>query len=180
MQMTKVLKETQVTPKEIYAAVKPAVTRNKKKYTKSETLDRVYLNIAGEISQLSKCNRKKVGAIIVKNDNILSFGYNGTPMGLCNDCEKDGVTKWQVLHAESNAISKVAKTTQSSQGSTLYCTLSPCDECSKLIIQAGITRVVYLEVYDKTTKGIDLMISSGINVEKYSEHTTLNKTHTLT
>jgi dCMP deaminase len=129
-------------------------------------LDIVYMNIAGEVSQLSKCSRKKVGAIIVKDNNILSFGYNGTPSGFCNTCEEDNKTKWSVLHAESNAIVKVAKSTNSSSGSTLYCTLSPCKDCSKLIIQAGIVKVVYKEVYEGSTEGLDLMKESGIEIIK--------------
>ncbi|MDB4334601.1 deaminase [bacterium] len=129
-------------------------------------LDIVYMNIAGEVSQLSKCSRKKVGAIIVKDNNILSFGYNGTPSGFCNTCEEDNKTKWSVLHAESNAIVKVAKSTNSSSGSTLYCTLSPCKDCSKLIIQAGIIKVVYKEVYEGSTEGLDLMKESGIKIIK--------------
>jgi len=132
--------------------------------TKNEILDSVYMNIAGEVSRLSKCTRKKVGAVIVKDNNILSFGYNGTPVGSCNDCEENNVTKWYVLHAESNAILKVAKSTMSSEGSTLYCTLSPCDECCKLIIQSGIVRVVYKNVYEKSTKGLNLMNEHGIEV----------------
>lgn len=129
-------------------------------------LDIVYMNIAGEVSQLSKAKRKKVGAIIVKDNNILSFGYNGTPSGFDNTCEHNDITNWHVLHAESNAIAKVANSTQSSKGSTLYCTLSPCDECSKLIIQAGVIRVVYKDIYEKSTRGLELMKQSGIIVEK--------------
>lgn len=132
----------------------------------NKDLDIVYMNIAGEVSQLSKCSRKKVGAIIVKDNNILSFGYNGTPSGFCNTCEKGNKTKWSVLHAESNAIVKVAKSTNSSSGSTLYCTLSPCRDCSKLIIQAGIVKVVYKEVYEGSTEGLDLMKESGIKIIK--------------
>lgn len=129
-------------------------------------IDIALIKMAGEISQLSKCNRKKVGAIIAKDNNILSFGYNGMPSGFCNDCEEDNKTKWSVLHAESNAIVKVATSTNSSRGSTLYCTLSPCKECSKLIIQAGIVRVVYKEVYEGSTDGLDLMKESGIEIIK--------------
>ena len=132
----------------------------------NKDLDIVYMNIAGEVSQLSKCSRKKVGAIIVKDNNILSFGYNGTPSGFCNNCEEGNKTKWSVLHAESNAIVKVAKSTNSSSGSTLYCTLSPCRDCSKLIIQAGIVKVVYKEVYEGSTEGLDLMKESGIKIIK--------------
>ena len=135
-------------------------------------LDIVYMNIAGEVSQLSKAKRKKVGAIVVKDNNILSFGYNGTPSGFDNTCEHRhphqhrDVTNWYVLHAESNAIAKVAKSTNSSSGSTLYCTLSPCRDCSKLIIQAGIIKVVYKEVYEGSTEGLDLMEESGIEIIK--------------
>ena len=132
----------------------------------SKELDIVYMNIAGEVSQLSKAKRKKVGAIVVKDNNILSFGYNGTPSGFDNTCEEDNKTKWSVLHAESNAIVKVAKSTNSSSGSTLYCTLSPCRDCSKLIIQAGIVKVVYKEVYEGSTEGLDLMKESGIEIIK--------------
>ena len=132
----------------------------------NKDLDIVYMNIAGEVSQLSKCSRKKVGAIIVKDNNILSFGYNGTPSGFCNTCEENNKTKWSVLHAESNAIAKVAKSTNSSNKSTLYCTLSPCRDCSKLIIQAGIIKVVYKEVYEGSTEGLDLMEESGIKIIK--------------
>lgn len=132
----------------------------------SKELDIVYMNIAGEVSQLSKAKRKKVGAIVVKDNNILSFGYNGTPSGFDNTCEEDNKTKWSVLHAESNAIVKVAKSTNSSSGSTLYCTLSPCRDCSKLIIQAGIVKVVYKEVYEGSTEGLDLMEESGIEIIK--------------
>ena len=129
-------------------------------------LDIVYMNIAGEVSQLSKANRKKVGAIIVKDNNILSFGYNGTPSGFDNTCEENNKTKWYVLHAESNAIAKVAKSTNSSEGTTLYGTLSPCKECSKLIVQAGVTKVVYKDVYEGSTEGLDLMKELGIEIIK--------------
>ncbi len=129
-------------------------------------LDIVYMNIAGEVSRLSKAKRKKVGAIVVKDNNILSFGYNGTPSGFDNTCEESNKTKWYVLHAESNAIAKVAKSTNSSEGSTLYCTLSPCKECSKLIVQAGITKVVYKDVYEGSTEGLDLMKELGIEIIK--------------
>ena len=96
----------------------------------------------------------------------MSFGYNGTPSGFCNTCEEDDKTKWSVLHAESNAIVKVAKSTNSSSGSTLYCTLSPCKECSKLIIQAGVVKVVYKHTYRGSTDGLDLMKESGIEIIK--------------
>jgi dCMP deaminase len=117
---------------------------------KQKKLDTVYINIAKEISKLSHCERSKVGAIIVKDDNVVSFGYNGTPTGVDNCCERGGVTVLEVIHAEMNAILKAAKVGYSVNGATLYITLSPCIECSKLILQSGIKKVVYLEEYRKT------------------------------
>ena len=114
----------------------------------------------------SYCKRRQVGALIVKDKMIISDGYNGTPSGFENVCEdENGITKPYVLHAEANAISKVAKSGNSSQGATLYVTASPCIECSKLIIQAGITRVVYKDEY-RLTDGIDLLRRAGVEVEK--------------
>jgi dCMP deaminase len=137
-----------------------------------EELDRVYMNMAHELSTLSKANRAKVGAIIVKDSQIISEGYNGTPMGFDNSCEYyDHVghyhTKPEVLHAESNAITKLARSTQSSDGSTLYTTLSPCFDCSKLIIQAGIVRVVFLSRYQKASglEASELLHKAGIEVD---------------
>ena len=110
--------------------------------------DTAYLKMAKEWGKLSYCERKQVGAIIVKDRMIISDGYNGTPTGFENICEdEEGYTKWYVLHAEANAILKVASSTQSCKGATLYITLSPCKNCSKLIHQAGIVRVVYAEAY---------------------------------
>ena len=127
--------------------------------------DSAYLRIAQEWAKLSYCKRKQVGAIIVKDNMIISDGYNGTPSGYLNCCEDDnGNTQWFVLHAEANAILKVAKSTQSAKGATLYITLSPCTECSKLIIQSGITRVVYHSSY-KDTEGIDFLNEYGIKTE---------------
>jgi len=127
--------------------------------------DLAYLKIAHEWAKLSYCERKKVGAIIVKDRMIISDGYNGTPSGFENVCESDiGTTKWYVLHAEANAILKVAKSTQSTEGATLYQTLSPCKECSKLIYQSGIKRVVFTEKY-KDTEGVDFLIKAGIELE---------------
>jgi len=132
-------------------------------------IDDIYMNIATEVAKLSYAERKKVGAVLVKDGSIISHGYNGTPHGFENICEDetdDGlVTRKEVLHAESNAISKVAKSTNSSDGSTLYVTLSPCYECSKLIIQSGIKRVVYKEQY-RRSEGIDLLIKAGIPCEQ--------------
>jgi len=133
---------------------------------KSDRIDAIYMSIAHEISSLSYCQRKQVGAIIVKDNNILSFGYNGTPSGMSNKCEFSGKTRWIVLHAESNAIVKVAKSTSSSDGATMYTTLSPCDECSKLIVQAGIKRVVFDEIYEGSTKGLNLLKMNKIQVEQ--------------
>lgn len=127
--------------------------------------DKAYLRIAKEWGQLSYCKRKKVGAIIVKDRMIISDGYNGTPTGFENCCEdEDNLTKWYVLHAEANAILKVARSTQSCENATLYITLSPCKDCSKLIHQAGIKRVVYHEEY-KDTSGVDFLRKAGVEVE---------------
>ena len=108
-----------------------------------EKFDHSYLEMAQIWAQNSYCKRRKVGALLVKDRMIISDGYNGTPSGFENICEEDGVTKPYVLHAEANAITKVAKSGNSSEGATLYVTASPCLECSKLIIQSGIKRVVY-------------------------------------
>lgn len=130
--------------------------------------DLAYLKMAAEWGKLSYCERKKVGAIIVKDRMIISDGYNGTPTGFENACEdEEHYTKWYVLHAEANAILKVAASTQSCKGATLYITLSPCKECSKLIHQAGIVRVVYAEKY-KDSSGIDFLEKAGVEVEYLS------------
>ena len=129
---------------------------------KQELLDRRYLRMASIWSENSYCQRRKVGAIIVKDSMIISDGYNGTPSGFENVCEDEyGVTKPYVLHAEANAITKVARSNNSSDGATLYITASPCVECSKLIIQAGIRRVVYNELY-RITDGIELLRRAGV------------------
>ncbi len=134
------------------------------KEKKQNKYDRAYLRIAREWGQLSYCKRKKVGAIIVKDRMIISDGYNGTPSGFENCCEdNEGLTKWYVLHAEANAILKVARSTQSCEGATLYITMSPCKDCSKLIHQAGITRVVYMEGY-KDNSGIDFLEKAGVDI----------------
>ena len=128
--------------------------------------DKAYLRIAREWGKLSHCKRKQVGALIVKDRMIISDGYNGTPTGFENYCEDDeGYTKWYVLHAEANAILKVASSTQSCQGATLYITMSPCKECSKLIHQAGIKRLVY-EIGYKDTSGIDFLEKAGIDLHQ--------------
>ena len=134
------------------------------KEKKQHKYDVAYLRIATEWSKLSYCKRKQVGAIIVHDRMIISDGYNGTPSGFENCCEDDeGLTKWYVLHAEANAITKVARSSNSSQGATLYVTASPCIECAKLIIQAGIKRVVYGENY-RIMDGLNLLKRAGIDV----------------
>jgi dCMP deaminase len=130
-------------------------------------LDKVFINIAKETSTLSHCVRSKVGAVLVKDGNIISFGYNGTPSGMDNSCEEDNVTFPHVIHAECNAILKAAKTGNSVDGSTLYLTLSPCLDCSKLILQSAIKRVVYLNEY-RNPQGIDFL-KQFITVEQYGE-----------
>ena len=127
--------------------------------------DLAYLRIASEWGKLSYCKRKQVGAIIVRDKMIISDGYNGTPSGFENCCEDEAnLTKWYVLHAEANAILKVARSTQSCEGATLYITLSPCKECSKLIHQSGIKRVVYLDEY-KDTSGVDFLRKAGVEAK---------------
>ena len=129
---------------------------------KQEKYDRAYLKMAKTWGELSYCKRKKVGALIVKDKMIISDGYNGTPSGFENVCEDDeNYTKWYVLHAEANAILKVAASTQSCKGATLYITLSPCKECSKLIHQSGLIRVVYSKIY-KDTSGLDFLKRAGV------------------
>lgn len=119
--------------------------------------DTVFLELAKSLSNLSYANRKKVGALIVKDNSIIADGYNGTPAGYSNNCEDiNGNTHWYVLHAEANAITKLAKCGQSCIGSTLYITMSPCKDCTKLIIQSGISRVVYSSKY-KDQSGIDFL-----------------------
>ena len=131
---------------------------------KQNKYDIAYLKIASEWGKLSYCKRRQVGAIIVKNNMIISDGYNGTPSGFENVCEDDNnFTKWYVLHAETNAITKVASSTQSSEGATLYISLSPCKNCSKLIHQAKIKRVVYEEQY-KDTSGLEFLQKAGVEV----------------
>jgi len=136
---------------------------------KQEKYDRAYLKMAKEWGKLSYCKRKQVGALIVKDKMIISDGYNGTPSGFKNNCEdEENSTKWYVLHAEANAILKVASSTQSCRGATLYITLSPCKECSKLIHQAGIKRVVYANAY-KDTSGLDFLVKAGTELVHLKE-----------
>lgn len=128
--------------------------------------DESYLDMAAIWARNSYCKRRQVGALIVKDRMIISDGYNGTPSGFENVCEdENGITKPYVLHAEANAITKVSKSGNSSDGATLYVTASPCVECAKLIIQAGIKRVVYRDEY-RLTDGIDLLKRAGIECEK--------------
>lgn len=136
------------------------------KKEKQRRYDIAYMKMAVEWSKLSHCERKKVGALLVKDRMIISDGYNGTPTGFPNPCEDEaGYTHWYVLHAEANAILKVANSTQSCNGATLYITLSPCKECSKLIHQSGIVRVVFLNAY-RDTSGIDFLAEAGVEVIK--------------
>ncbi len=136
---------------------------------KPNKFDIAYLKMATEWAKLSYCKRKKVGAIIVKDRTIISDGYNGTPSGFDNCCEdENGDTHWYVLHAEANAILKLASSTQSAKGATLYITLSPCKECSKLIVQSGITKVYYINEY-KDLEGVRLMKDNGIEVQRVTE-----------
>lgn len=127
--------------------------------------------MAMEWAKLSYCKRKQVGALIVKDRMIISDGYNGTPSGFDNNCEdENGNTNWFVLHAEANAILKLASSTQSAKGATLYLTLSPCKECSKLVLQAGISKLVYIQEY-KDDEGISFLKNHGIEILKISEQT---------
>ena len=134
------------------------------KMEKQEKYDRAYLRMATEWAKLSHCKRKQVGSLIVNERMIISDGYNGTPTGFENKCEDDdNTTKWYVLHAEANAILKVASSTHSCKGSTLYLTHSPCQQCSKLIHQAGIVRLVFVEKY-KDTSGLEFLKSAGVEL----------------
>ena len=136
-------------------------------------LDQTYMKMAEELSKLSYANRKKVGCLIVKDTQIISEGYNGTPKGFPNECEfrsyvDEEYTKPEVLHAESNALTKIARSTNSSDGATLYVTLAPCFECSKLIIQSGIKKVWYKEDY--RLNGLDLLRSAKIDVQYIKDY----------
>lgn len=136
---------------------------------KQLVLDKRYLRMARIWAENSYCRRRQVGALLVKDQMIISDGYNGTPAGFTNVCEdEDGSTKPYVLHAEANAITTVARSGNSSEGSTLYITASPCMECSKLIIQAGIKRVVFNELY-RLSDGLDLLANAGVECIHISE-----------
>ena len=146
----------------------------KEKSAKQLRYDKAYLKMAFEWANLSYCQRKKVGAIIVKNRMIISDGYNGAPTGFENNCEdEEGNTKWHILHAEANAILKCATSTQSAEGATLYITLSPCKDCSKLILQAGIKRIVYIDQY-KDISGLEFLEKSGIEIHQITEEELCN------
>lgn len=135
---------------------------------KQKKYDGAYLKMALEWAKLSHCKRKQVGALIVKNGMIISDGYNGCPSGFENNCEdENGETKWYVLHAEANAILKVAKSTQNCKGATLYLNMSPCKECSKLILQSGIDRLVYLNEY-KDKSGIEFLKKAKVDVSQFN------------
>ena len=141
------------------------MTKAEKKQLRYDT---AYLKMAKEWAKLSHCKRKQVGALIVKDRMIISDGYNGTPTGFENECEDEAhFTKWYVLHAEANAIMKVASSTQSCSGATLYITLSPCTECSKLIHQSGIKRVVYDKAY-KDSSGLKFLALAGVKIVQLS------------
>ena len=135
---------------------------------KQRQLDSRYMRMARIWAENSYCVRRKVGALIVKDKMIISDGYNGTPSGFENVCEEDGVTKPYVLHAEANAITKVAKSANNCDGATLYITAAPCIECSKLIIQAGIRRVVYSDAY-RSDEGLVLLRRVGIEIAQVEE-----------
>ncbi len=139
------------------------------KKEKQHRYDVAYLRMALEWGKLSHCQRRQVGALIVRDRMIISDGYNGTPSGFENFCEDDtGYTKWYVLHAEANAILKVAGSTQSCRDATLYITMSPCKDCSKLIHQSGIKRVVYMEGY-KDDSGLQFLEKAGVVIEQIEQ-----------
>jgi len=131
--------------------------------SKEEKYDQMYLDIAKRVSSMSHCERNQVGCVLVRDDRILSMGWNGTPTGFNNCCEIEGETKQEVIHAEENAIAKIARSTETSKGAVLYTTLAPCVECAKLLIQSGVSRVVYSNRY-RYDAGIDLLEEAKIEV----------------
>ncbi len=140
--------------------------------------DKMYLEIAQIISERSRDRLYKVGALIAKDNNILSYGWNGTPHGMDNETrDHDGITKWEVIHAETNAIAKLAASTSSSEGATLYLTVAPCSDCTKLILQSGIKRLVYKWPYLKEVNGVritqsyalELLQDNGVEVAQYRD-----------
>jgi dCMP deaminase len=139
------------------------------KKEKQHRYDVAYLRMAMEWGKLSHCKRRRVGALIVRDRMIISDGYNGTPSGFENFCEdEEGYTKWYVLHAEANAILKVAASTQSCRDATLYITMSPCKDCSKLLHQSGINRVVYMKAY-KDNSGLQFLEKAGVIIEQIEQ-----------
>lgn len=128
--------------------------------------DGLYMSLAHTVSEMSHCKRKKVGALIVKDGNIMSFGWNGTPPGFENRCEDGDVTKLEVIHAEQNALSKAAASTVSTVGATMFVTVSPCEYCAKSIIQSGIKRVVYQEEY-RDSWALQFLVKAGVSVELF-------------
>ena len=137
--------------------------------------DTAYLKMAIEWAKLSHCKRKQVGALIVKDNMIISDGYNGTPSGFDNCCEdKEGQTHWYVLHAEANAILKTAGSTHNCKGATLYLSMSPCKDCSKLIHQSGIKRLVYINKY-KDLSGLDFLESAGVKIKEFKKENLYEK-----
>lgn len=129
-------------------------------------LTEYYKKILIETASLSYCKKRKVGSIIIKEDNIISFGFNGTPSGMCNDCEeKDGTTKREVLHSESNAILKAARHGFSLKGAILYNTLSPCFDCAKLIVQSGIIKVCYMEEWENDFYPLSFLVDNKIRIQ---------------
>jgi|TARA_R100000093_G_scaffold69234_1_gene41329 dCMP deaminase len=133
---------------------------------RKEQFDKAYMYMAKIWSELSRCVKKKVGCLLVKDNMIISDGFNGMPSGMNNCCEYEhNETRWEVLHAEANAILKCAKNGISAKGATLYITLSPCPDCAKLILQSGIKKVIYLEEYYRT-EGLDLLKENNINIKK--------------
>ncbi len=130
-------------------------------------LDQLYLDIAVRIAKMSKAKRRQVGCVLVKNNNIISFGWNGMPHGFQNCCELgDGSTNPEVLHAEFNVLAKLAKSTGNSEGSTMYLTVSPCYECAKLIIQSGVKRIIYLEEY-RDVRPLDFLKKAKVKLEHW-------------
>lgn len=141
---------------------------------KQDRYDRAYLRMAIQWARLSHCKRRQVGALLVKGGMIISDGYNGSPSGFDNDCEDcDGHTHWHVLHAEANAIMKVARSANSAENSTLYLTMSPCKDCSKLVLQAGVKRVVYIAGYKDRT-GIEFLGKAGVEVVQINDEKILS------
>lgn len=142
---------------------------SEEKRLKQLRYDKAYLRLANEWSRLSHCKRKQVGALIVKDSTIIADGFNGTPTGFENGCEdENGETKWYVLHAEANAILKVARTNNQAAGATLYLTHAPCKDCSKLVLQAGITRLVYTNSY-KDRSGLQFLEKAGLSIHQIEQ-----------